>query len=65
MPTNIDIDEELAFQAMRLTGLKTKKAVVEEGLRTLIRLHDQREIRDLRGRLTWEDGRQETKGRKG
>jgi Arc/MetJ family transcription regulator len=68
MFTNIDLDEALVAQALRLTGLKTKKAVVEEGLRTLIRLHDQREVRDLRGRLHWEDGRQETpakRGRKG
>jgi len=64
VPTNMDLDDELLSQAMRLTGLKTKKAVVEEGLRTLIRLHDHREIRDLRGRLTWEDGRQAKAGKK-
>lgn len=65
MPTNIDIDEDLILRAMRVTGLKTKKAAVEEGLRALIRLNDHREIRDLRGRLTWEDGRQDKKGKKG
>lgn len=31
--TNIDIDDELMAAAMKATGLKTKKAVVEEGLR--------------------------------
>lgn len=33
--TNIDIDDELMAAAMKATGLKTKKAVVEEGLREL------------------------------
>ena len=31
--TNIDIDDELMAAAMKASGLKTKKAVVEEGLR--------------------------------
>jgi Arc/MetJ family transcription regulator len=60
--TNIDIDDSLILRAMKLTGLRTKKAVVEEGLRALIRLLDQREVRDLRGRLHWEDGRAQPKG---
>jgi Arc/MetJ family transcription regulator len=64
MPTNIDIDEDLILRAMRVTGLKTKKAAVEEGLRALIRLNDHQEVRDLRGRLTWEDGRQAKTGKK-
>jgi Arc/MetJ family transcription regulator len=57
MATNIEIDEQLFKQAQRVTKLSTKRAVVEEGLRTLIRLYEQREVRDLRGRLHWEDGR--------
>lgn len=63
--TNIDIDDGLILRAMKLTGLRTKKAVVEEALRALIRLHDQREVRDLRGRLHWEDGRARPKGARG
>jgi Arc/MetJ family transcription regulator len=58
MNTNIDIDESLIDRAMDLTGLRTKRAVVEEALWTLVRLYDQREVRDLRGRLHWDDGRQ-------
>ena len=54
MRTNIVIDEELFGQAKRLTGLKTKRAVVEEALRTLIRLKEQSQVRDLRGKLRWE-----------
>lgn len=65
MHTNIDIDEHLIARAMHMTGLRTKRAVVEEGLRALIRLYDQREVRNLRGILHWEDGRQEPAKRRG
>ena len=54
MYTNIDIDSDLVDEAMRLTGLRTKKKVVEAGLKALLLLHEQREIRDLRGRLHWQ-----------
>ena len=54
MRTNIVLDDELVAEAMRSTGIKTKRAVVEEALRTLIRLRRQEEIRSLRGKLHWE-----------
>lgn len=54
MRTNIDIDDELIEEALRLTGLKTKRAVVEQGLQTLIRLKRQRKILDLAGKVHWE-----------
>jgi len=54
-PTNIDLDEKLIAEAMSATGLRTKKAVVEEGLRALIRLHEQEDARRLRGMMQWED----------
>lgn len=54
MRTNIVIDEELMTKAIALTGLKTKRAVVEEALRTLIRLNEQGEIAKLYGQLHWE-----------
>lgn len=54
MRTNIEIDEELLAQAMRATGLPTKRATVEEGLRLLVRLRKQVEaLADLKG-LGWE-----------
>jgi Arc/MetJ family transcription regulator len=52
--TNIVLDEELVAEAMRRTGIKTKRGVVEEALRTLIRLKRQEEILALRGKLHWE-----------
>ena len=58
MPTrraNIYVDEDLIARCMRCTGHRTKKAVIEEGLRALLRLDGQRQVRDLRGRLVWVD----------
>jgi Arc/MetJ family transcription regulator len=52
--TNIVLDEDLIERAQRLTGIKTKREVVQEALRTLILLREQGEIRSLRGKLKWE-----------
>jgi Arc/MetJ family transcription regulator len=54
MRTNIVIDDELMARALKLTGLKTKRAVVESGLRLLVKLKDQEQIRAARGKLRWE-----------
>ena len=54
MRTNIVIDEELLERALELSGLKTKRAVVEKGLETLIQQLEQTKIRELYGKLTWE-----------
>jgi Arc/MetJ family transcription regulator len=47
------IDDKLMRDALRASGLKTKRAAVEEGLRTLLRLKRQEEIRKFRGKLAW------------
>ncbi len=54
MRTNIIIDDKLMNRALKLTGLKTKKAVVEEGLKTLIAIKKQTKLKSLRGKLKWE-----------
>jgi len=54
MRTNIVIDDKLMEEALRATGLKTKREAVELGLRTLLRLRRQGELRRLRGKLHWE-----------
>jgi Arc/MetJ family transcription regulator len=54
MRTNVVIDDELMAEALESTGLNTKKAVIEEALRTLVRLKKQEQIRSLRGKLQWE-----------
>ncbi|WP_028323008.1 type II toxin-antitoxin system VapB family antitoxin [Desulfatiglans anilini] len=54
MRTNIVIDDELINEAMTLSQLKTKKAVVETSLRLLIQIKKQERIKDLRGKLKWD-----------
>ena len=54
MRTNIIIDDALMTDALKASGAKTKKEAVELGLRTLIRLKQQRELRTLRGKLDWQ-----------
>ena len=53
MRTNIDIDDKLIKDVLRVTGLKTKREAVELGLRTLVRLSKQSDIKRYRGKLKW------------
>jgi Arc/MetJ family transcription regulator len=54
MRTNLDIDDALLAEAMKATGLPTKRATVEEALRTLLRLREQAQaFNELKG-LGWE-----------
>lgn len=51
MRTNIEIDDDLMREALVASGLKTKRAAVEEGLRLLIRLKRQEQVRALFGQV--------------
>jgi Arc/MetJ family transcription regulator len=53
MRTNIDIDDRLMRQAMRSSGARTKRAVVEQALRLLVQTKGQSSIRRLRGKIAW------------
>ena len=53
MRTNIVIDDELMAEALQATGLSTKRETVELGLRTLLRLRRQADVRRFRGKLAW------------
>lgn len=55
MRTNIIIDDNLMAEAMKISNIKTKKATVETGLRLLIKIKKQERIRNLRGKLHWDD----------
>ena len=55
MRTNIVIDDTLMAEAMKVSALKTKKAVVESGLSLLIQIKKQERIKSLRGKLKWDD----------
>ncbi|MDA3789188.1 MAG: type II toxin-antitoxin system VapB family antitoxin [Desulfobacula sp.] len=54
MRTNIIIDDDLMNEAMLLTKIKTKKAVVETGLKLLVQLKKQEHLKNLRGKLKWD-----------
>lgn len=53
MRTNIDIDDNLMDEALRVSGESTKRAVVERALRLLIQTQGQGEMRALRGTIIW------------
>ncbi len=61
MRTNIEISDELMEEALRLSGFKTKRAVVEAGLRILIRLKRQEDILHLAGKVHWDGNLDESR----
>jgi Arc/MetJ family transcription regulator len=54
MRTNIVLDDALVKRAQELTGIRTKREVVDAALRILVRLQEQSTVRELRGKLHWE-----------
>ena len=64
MRTNIVIDDELMASALQASGLNTKKDVVEEGLKLLVKIHKQQAVRSLRGKIRWEGNLDEMRGGK-
>jgi len=52
--TNIDIDDALMERTLQATGLPTKRAAVEEGLRLLLHRHERQAILTLAGQVAWE-----------
>lgn len=53
MRTNIEINDKLMNEVLKATGVKTKKEAVELGLKTLMRLKKQENIKNFRGTLKW------------
>jgi Arc/MetJ family transcription regulator len=54
MRTNIVIEDQLMRDAMQASGARTKREAVELGLRTLVKLDQQKRIKVFRGRLPWD-----------
>ncbi len=54
MRTNIVINDDLINEAMTLSKIKTKKAVVETGLKLLVQIKKQERLKSLRGKLEWD-----------
>ncbi len=53
MRTNVVIDDQLIDTALKLSGLRTKRAAIEAGLKLLVRFNRQAKVKDYRGKLTW------------
>ncbi len=56
MRTNIVLDDELVAEAQRLTGIRTKRELVHEALRTLIEVRRRLDLLELWGRLELAEG---------
>ena len=54
MRTNIVINDTLMQEAMTISGITTKKEVVEESLRLFVKLKQQKAIKNWFGKLRWE-----------
>jgi len=53
MRTNVVLDDNLINAALKLTGFRTKKKAIEEGLKLLIQVNKQGKIKQYRGKLSW------------
>ncbi len=53
MRTNIVLDDELVKRALKLTKAKTKRSLVHEALVELVAAREKRDLRDLRGKISF------------
>ena len=53
MRTNVVVDDDLMESALKVSGLKTKKDAIEAGLKLLVQVKRQKEIKLFRGKLKW------------
>ena len=56
MRTNIVIDDQLLEEAFSVSRSKTKKEIIHEALRELIRLKKRKDLTDLAGRIFFLSG---------
>lgn len=54
MRTNVEIDDTLMAKAMKVSRAKTKREAIERGLKVLVTMEGQQEIRKLRGKVSWQ-----------
>ena len=59
--TNIELDESLISETMRLTGIKTIKGVVEYTMHEFIRREKQLEILKFKGKIDWHGNLEESR----
>lgn len=54
MRTNIELDDGLVSEGFAITGLKTKKDLVDFALRELVRQRERRKMLSMRGKFQWQ-----------
>ena len=53
MRTNVVIDDKLMADALKASGARTKREAVELGLKTLLQVGRQADVRRLKGKVNW------------
>jgi Arc/MetJ family transcription regulator len=53
MRTNVVVNDDLMEAALKISGYRTKKEAIEEGLKLLVQVKRQKEIKRFRGKLKW------------
>lgn len=59
MRANVDLDDTLLMEAMKISGMNTKKAVLEMALKEYLRKNDLKKILEYRGKNIWEGNLEE------
>ena len=62
MRTNVEIDDELMETALRVSGARTKREVIAQALEAFVILKEQEKLRELRGKLVWDDDLERLRG---
>jgi Arc/MetJ family transcription regulator len=52
--TNIVLDDKLVDDCMKVTGIKTQKALIDHALHELLRREKQLKILEIKGKIHWE-----------
>mgnify|MGYP006342721609 CR=1 FL=1 len=61
MRTNVVISDRLMREAMRASGLRTKRETVEAGSQLLVQIHAQTATRTLKGTIPWDGNLEESR----
>jgi Arc/MetJ family transcription regulator len=59
MRTNIELDDHLVQQALKLSKIRTKREVVEEALKSYVASLKKKQLLALKGKVVWEGNLQQ------
>ena len=52
--TNVVLDDQLIDECVKVTGIKTRRALIDHALHELLRHERQKEVLALKGNVTWD-----------